>query len=53
MQENFEEIREVDVNIKDRTYLPITLSMYDKSEKIASEKNTTVDRLIHHWVQEN
>ena len=51
-QEDFEEIRNVDVDIKDRTYLPITLTMYDKLEKIASEKNTTVDHLIQRWVQE-
>jgi uncharacterized DUF497 family protein len=51
-QGDFKEIEDIDVNIKDRTYLPITLSMYDKLEKIASEKNTTVDRLIQSWVQE-
>ena len=51
-QEDFEEIRGLDVNIRDRTYLPITLTMYDKLEKITLEKNISVDRLIQRWVQE-
>ncbi|MBC8186008.1 hypothetical protein H8E88_33405 [candidate division KSB1 bacterium] len=51
-QVEFEEIKHPQVEIKDRTYLPITLTMYEKLEKIALQLNTTVDSLIHHWVQE-
>jgi len=51
-QDEFKEIKNPEVEIKDRTYLPITLTMYEKLEKIALQLNTTVDSLIHRWVQE-
>lgn len=51
-QDEFKEISDIDVDIKNRTYLPVTLTMYDKLEKIALAQNTTVDRLIMRWMQE-
>lgn len=51
-QNDFKELHDTKVNIKNRTYLPITLIMYEKLEKIAQAQHTTVDRLIHHWVEE-
>jgi len=51
-QDEFREIEHPDIEIRDRSYLPVTLSEYEKLEKIASKQNTTVDRLIHSWVQE-
>jgi len=51
-QDEFREIEHPDIEIRDRSYLPVTLNEYEKLEKIASKQNTTVDRLIHRWVQE-
>ena len=51
-QDDFKEIKHLEVDIKDRTYLPITLMMYEKLEKIALAQNTTVDNLIKRWVQD-
>lgn len=51
-ENDFKKINDLDMDIKDCTYLPVTLTMYDKLEKIASTQNTTVDRLIQRWVQE-
>jgi len=51
-QDDFKEIHDTKVDIKNRTYLPITLTMYEKLEKIAHAQHTTVDRLIHRWVEE-
>ena len=51
-QDEFKEINDLEVDIKSRTYLPITLTMYEKLEKIALAQNTTVDNLIKRWVQE-
>ena len=45
-KDDFREIEHAVVDIKERSYLPITLMMYEKPEKIASKQNTTVDRLI-------
>ena len=51
-QNDFKEINDLEVDIKSRTYLPVTLTMYEKLEKIALAQNTTVDNLIKRWVQE-
>jgi len=51
-QDEFKEINDLEVDIKNRIYLPITLTMYEKLEKLALAQDTTVDRLIHYWVQE-
>jgi len=50
--QDFKEINNLEVNIKNRSYLPVTLSMYEKIEKIAIAKNITVDRLIQRWLEE-
>jgi hypothetical protein len=51
-QDEFIELEHPDIKIRDRSYLPVTLTEYEKLEKIASNKNITVDRLIQRWVQE-
>ena len=42
----------MEIEIKNRSYLPVTLTMYEKLEKIAKQQHITVDRLILRWVQE-
>jgi len=51
-QDEFKEIEHPEIEIKDRSYLPVTLKEYEKLEKIALEQNTTADHLIQRWVQE-
>jgi hypothetical protein len=51
-QDEFKAVNDLVVEIKKRTFLPITLTMYNKLEKIAIAQNITVDQLIHSWVEE-
>lgn len=51
-QGDFVKASDIEFDIKNRTYLPVTTSMFEKLEKIANEQQTTVDRLLHHWIEE-
>jgi hypothetical protein len=48
----FTPVKDVEVKLNSRTYLPITLAMFEKLEKIAASRDISVDALIKQWVEE-
>jgi len=48
----FTPVKDVEVKLSSRTYLPITMAMYEKLEKIAASRGLSVDALIKQWVEE-
>lgn len=51
-EQEFVEVTDLKVNLKGRTYLPITLKMYQKLEEIARNNDLQVEQLIRSWLQE-
>jgi len=51
-EDEFEAAPDVKIDIKNRRYLPISLKMYEKMERIAHQKGMSVERLIRTWVAE-
>lgn len=48
----FMKVKDVESDLRERTYLPVTLEMHRKLEQIASAKGISVDLLIRQWVEE-
>ena len=48
----FSPVKNATIAFDKKTYLPITLAMYEKLEKIASARDLSVDALIKQWVEE-
>lgn len=46
------EVSELNVNIKERMYLPITVQMYEKLDSIASTQGIKVEELIRQILNE-
>jgi len=51
-EHEFVEVSNFKVNIQGRTYLPITIEMYEKLEGIAKKKGISVDKLIRQLLEE-
>lgn len=51
-QDEFSNVSDLEVNITNRTFLPVTLTIFQKLEKIAAVQQTAVNRLIHRCVEE-
>jgi len=48
----FTPVNDVTIKLDKKTYLPITLAMYEKLEKVAASRGLSVDALIKQWVEE-
>ncbi len=51
-EDEFVEVSDLHVNIKERIYLPITVQMYEKLNSIASGKGIKVEELIRQILTE-
>jgi hypothetical protein len=45
-EDDFVEVSDLKINIKERMYLPVTIQMYEKLDSIASAKGIKVEELI-------
>ena len=48
----FTPVKNATIKLDKKTYLPVTLAMYEKLEKIAGSRGLSVDALIKQWVEE-
>lgn len=48
----FTRAKTAEIELRKRTYLPVTLEMYEKLEHIATARGISVDVLIKQWVEE-
>jgi hypothetical protein len=51
-ESEFTEVKDVEINIRNRIYLPLSVAMYEKMEKIADSQGKTVEALIREWLSE-
>ena len=51
-ESEFTEVKDVEINLQNRVYLPISVAMYEKMERIAHSQEKTVETLIREWISE-
>jgi len=51
-QDEFVEVSNLKMKIEGRTYLPITVQMYEKLDEIAKTRGMQVDKLIRQFLEE-